>query len=102
MREAGYRIIKGKGYTSFGIATAIVRICAAIVRDEQAVLPVSALITGELGMSDLYLSLPCIIGAQGVDRVLSSSLPTDELTALQASATALGHAMEQLTNDAIR
>jgi L-lactate dehydrogenase len=96
VREAGYRIIAGKGYTSFGIATAIVRICEAIVRDEQAVLPVSALLTGELGLSDLYLSLPCIIGARGVERILAPDLPADELAALHASASVLRAAMTQL------
>jgi L-lactate dehydrogenase len=96
VREAGYRIIAGKGYTSFGIATAIVRICEAIVRDEQAVLPVSALLTGELGLSDLYLSLPCIIGARGVERILTPELPADELAALHASAGVLRAAMTQL------
>ncbi|MCY7280549.1 MAG: L-lactate dehydrogenase [Sphingomonas bacterium] len=102
VREAGYRIIEGKGYTSFGIATAIVQICEAIVRDEQAVLPVSAFLTGELGISDLYLSLPCIIGAQGIHRVLPLNLPADEQTALNASAAALGHAMEQSLIDPVR
>lgn len=97
VREAGYRIIAGKGYTSFGIATAIVRICEAIVRDEQAVLPVSAMLTGEMGISELYLSLPCIIGAKGVERILKLDLPTDELAALQASASALRAAMTQLS-----
>ena len=96
VRAAGYRIIAGKGYTSFGIATAIVRICEAIVRDEQAVLPVSALLTGELGISDLYLSLPCIIGAGGVERILTPDLPNGELAALHASADALRTAMAQL------
>ena len=40
VRTAGYRIIKGKGYTSFGVGTAIVRICEAILRDERSALPV--------------------------------------------------------------
>ncbi|MCY7280320.1 MAG: L-lactate dehydrogenase [Sphingomonas bacterium] len=102
VRKAGYRIIEGKGYTSFGIATAIVQICEAIVRDEQAVLPVSAFLTGELGLSDLYLSLPCIIGAQGIHRVLPLNLPADEQTALNASAAALRHAMEQSLIDPVR
>ncbi len=96
VREAGYRIIAGKGYTSFGIATAIVRICEAIVRDEQAILPVSALLTGELGISDVYVSLPCIIGARGVERILELDLSADELCSLHASAAALHGAMAQL------
>ena len=96
VRDAGYRIIEGKGYTSFGIATAIVRICEAIVRDEQSVLPVSVLLNGELGIADLYLSLPCIIGAQGVERILPLDLPASELAALQASAAALRNAIKHL------
>jgi L-lactate dehydrogenase len=99
VRKAGYRIIEGKGYTSFGIATAIVRICEAIVRDEQAVLPVSAFTSGDLGGPGLYLSLPCIIGARGVERVLSLELPANERAALHASAAALQDAMLQLPMD---
>lgn len=92
VRDAGYRIIAGKGYTSFGIATAIVRICEAIVRDEQAILPVSTLLTGEMGLCDLCLSLPCIIGTNGVERILELDLPADELGSLHASAAALSGA----------
>ena len=99
VRTAAYRIIEGKGYTSFGIATAIVRICEAIVRDEQSVLPVSAFVTGELGMADLYISLPCIVGARGVERILSPDLPGGELAALHASAAALRSATEHLSID---
>ena len=54
--EAAYRIIAGKGYTSFGIATAAVRICEAIIRDEHVVLPVSSLLTGQFGISDIFIS----------------------------------------------
>ena len=96
VRDAGYTIIAGKGYTSFGIATAIVRICEAIVRDEQAVLPVSTLMTGELGISDVYLSLPCVIGASGVERILPLDLPPMELAALRGSAEVLRAAFTQI------
>ena len=93
VRGAAYEIIGGKGYTSFGVATAIVRICEAIVRDEHAVLPVSTLISGQLGIEGLYFSLPCVLGAGGVERVLLPDLSTDEVTAMQHSAAVLGDAM---------
>jgi L-lactate dehydrogenase len=96
VREAGYRILAGKGYTSFGVATAIVRICEAIIRDERAVLPVSALLTGEFGITDLYLSLPCILGAEGVERVLVPDLSTAEQGALHRSAEVIRQAMANL------
>lgn len=96
MRDAAYEIVGGKGYTSFGIATAIVRICEAIVRDERAVLPVSTMLTGQLGIDDLYLSLPCVLGAGGVQRVLLPQLSAEEIAAFQASAAALRRAMPDL------
>jgi L-lactate dehydrogenase len=89
VKDAGYRIIKAKGYTSFGIATAIVRICEAIVRDEQVILPVSSLLTGQYGIYDTYLSLPCIIGKEGIVRVLEPDLSPGERAALANSAAAL-------------
>jgi L-lactate dehydrogenase len=96
VRDAGYRIIKGKGYTSFGVATAIVRICEAIIRDEHAVLPVSAMLSGQFDISDLYLSLPCILGAEGIVQVLTPELSDDEVAALLASAATLRSAYETL------
>lgn len=96
VREAGYRIIGGKGYTSFGVATAIVRICEAILRDERAILPVSTLLTGQFGIDDLYLSLPCVLGAGGVERILAPELDAAEETALRGSAAALRAALATL------
>jgi L-lactate dehydrogenase len=101
VRDAAYRIIKGKGYTSFGVATAIVRICEAIIRDERAVLPVSAMLTGEFGIADLYLSLPCILGAEGVVKVLIPELSDPEVAALLTSAAALRSAYDALPRDEV-
>ena len=87
--RAGYNISDGKGYTSFGIAAAIVRICEAIERDERVVLPVSIMTSGQYGIEGVYLSLPCIVGAAGILRVLIPELTDHERTALSASADAL-------------
>ena len=87
--RAGYTINHGKGYTSFGVASAIVRICEAVQRDERVVLPVSTRLSGQFGVDDLYLSLPCVIGAAGVLRVLTPDLSSDERDALLVSADAL-------------
>lgn len=89
VRDAAYQIIAGKGYTSFGVATAAVRICEAIVRDERVVLPVSSLLGGQLGITDLYLSLPCLLGAEGVEQILVPDLDDAELAALRRSADAM-------------
>lgn len=87
--RAAYRISDGKGYTSFGVATAIVRICEAIHRDERVVLPVSTLLTGQYGIDGIYLSVPCLIGAGGIMRVLTPDLTDDEAAALRRSGEVL-------------
>jgi L-lactate dehydrogenase len=87
--RAGYTINHGKGYTSFGVASAIVRICEAVQRDERVVLPVGTRLTGQFGIENLYLSLPCLIGAAGVLRVLIPDLAAGERAALLGSADAL-------------
>ncbi|PZU01452.1 MAG: L-lactate dehydrogenase [Brevundimonas sp.] len=97
VRDAGYDIVKGKGYTSYGVATAIVRICEAIIRDERAVLPVSTQLTGQYGFSGLCLSLPCIIGAEGVEKILAPELDPHEVAALATSAEVLRTAFESLS-----
>lgn len=94
VRQAAYRIVKGKGYTSFGVATAVVRICEAIVRDEQAILPVSAMLNGQYGVSDLYLSLPCILGAAGVERILEPALTETEIANFRRSADVVRAALD--------
>lgn len=96
VRQAGYRIVAGKGYTSFGVATATVRICEAILRDEKAVLPVSTLLAGQYGIADIFLSLPCILGAGGAERILTPALTTEEVAALQGSAAVLADALRAL------
>lgn len=96
VREAGYRIVSGKGYTSFGIATAVVRICEAIIRNEQTVLPVSTLLTGEFGISGVFISLPCILGAGGVERILLPTLTIDEHSALHRSAETIRQSLVTL------
>jgi L-lactate dehydrogenase len=96
VRDAGYKIVASKGYTSFGVATATVRICEAILRDEKAILPVSTLMTGQYGISDIFLSLPCLLGAGGVERVLAPELSAEETVALVASAETLKAALAML------
>lgn len=97
VREAAYRIIAGKGHTSFGVATAIVRICEAVLRDERAVLPVSTMLTGQFGIEGIYLSLPCLLGGGGVERILEPELHDDEIESLRSSAVTLGEALSILT-----
>lgn len=89
VRDSAYNIIAKKGATYYGVAMAVARIAAAIVKNEHAVLPVSVPLHGEYGIEGVHLSIPAIVGVDGVEKVLTISLSYDELARLRASADAL-------------
>lgn len=78
LRQAAYEIIQGKGATYYAIALALRRITESILRDEHSILTVSTYIQGTYGVEDLYLSLPCILGRKGVEKVIPLELNMEE------------------------
>ena len=96
VRNAAYEVIRRKGATNFAIAASLTRIIEAIVRDESSVLTVSTLVQGEYGLRDVCLSLPAIVGREGVQRVLPVPLAPEEVAALQRSAEAIRSACAAL------
>jgi L-lactate dehydrogenase len=96
VRSAAPDIIRHKGYTSFAIASCVARICEAILRDEHAVLPVSTLLQGEYGIEGVYLSVPCIIGRAGIERVIEIPLDESERAGLHASAQVLRQSLREV------
>lgn len=89
IRQAAPEVVKRKGHTAYAIGLAIQRICEAVLRNEQAVLAVSTLLQGEYGLSEVYLGTPCVIGKNGVERVIALDLDADEQAGLDASAETL-------------
>lgn len=89
VRDSAYEIIKRKGATYYGIAMAVARIAECIVKDEQAVLPVSVILEGEYGLSGLALSIPSVVGKHGVEKILEIPLNDKEDEALHQSAQQL-------------
>ncbi|MGP6086798.1 L-lactate dehydrogenase [Antarctobacter jejuensis] len=89
VRRAAYTIFEGKGATWYGIGAGLARITRAIVRDEQAVLSVSVVEEEVLGVPKVALSLPRLVGGQGVSATLWPDLDTGETDALRRSATLL-------------
>ncbi len=65
------------------------RIAECIVKDERSVLPVSVVLEGEYGLEDLCLSIPSIVGQDGVEKVLEIPLAPREKSALLSSAQQL-------------
>ena len=89
VKKSAYRIIERKGATYYGIAMAVLRICEAVVRDEKSILPVSAALHGEFGIEEVTLSVPAIVGKEGVEKIVPVSLSEDERTRLLYSADVL-------------
>ena len=77
------------GHEPRAIATSVNRLCEYIIRDTDAVMTVSGMLHNQYGISDVCLSLPTVIGARGVERVLPVSLNDSELSSLHASARAV-------------
>jgi L-lactate dehydrogenase len=94
--QAGYQVLRGKGYTNYGIALAAARIIEAVLYDEHQVLPVSSLLTGYAGISDVCLSVPSVVNRTGVLKVLPVPLSEDERVGLQHSARAVRAVIDQL------
>ena len=87
--DSAYRIIEGKGATNYAIALAGSRIIEAILKDERRILPVSRLLDGYRGISDICLSVPTVVGRRGAEHQLEIPMSDDEQASLRRSADAL-------------
>ena len=88
--RAAYKVIEGKGSTNYAIGISGARIAEAFLGGQNAVLPVSTTIAGELyGFKDVALSLPTIVNREGIQRVLEVPMSEAELAQLKASAEAI-------------
>ncbi len=77
-RKGGYVTFAGKGCTEYAVSNCTARICAAIFHNEHAVLSISTLMTGQYGEEGVFTSLPCVIGANGVEQVFTLDLSEAE------------------------
>ncbi|GAA1155843.1 L-lactate dehydrogenase [Nesterenkonia sandarakina] len=89
VRNAAYQVIAGKGATNYAIGLSAVRIVEAVLGDEHAILPVSSVLDGFLGIHGVALSIPTVVSARGVQPVTSTPFAENEAQALRESARAL-------------
>lgn len=84
--KTAYEVMDAKGWTNTGIASGAIRLAQAVFFDEKSVVPVSVPLTGEYGLTDVALSLPSVVGKDGVEKRLALPLPDDELELLHKSS----------------
>jgi malate dehydrogenase len=84
------------GSAYYAPAAAAVQMAEAILKDQKRVVPVSAYLAGEYGLKDLFFGVPVILGAGGVEKILSLKLSKEEEAMLQKSAAAVAKTRDDL------
>lgn len=95
VKNSAYEIIEKKKATYYGVAMAVKRICEAIVRNEKSILPISSMMNGEFGISGISLSMPAIVGKNGVETHVPIQLNEKEILKLKESAKTLQDILNQ-------
>ena len=95
-RDAAYKIIERKGATFYAIGAGLLEVVKAVVRDENAVLPVGSAIENLYGISDVSFGMPTIVGKNGAQQVLPLPLDDEEIEKLQRSASVLKQTLESV------
>jgi L-lactate dehydrogenase len=96
VRRAAYHIIDGKGATYYGIGSAIARIVEVILQDERSILTVCTPMAEVAGVKNVTVSLPNLVGGEGIIQTFFPNLNANEMDALRASAQVVHSVIEQL------
>ncbi|WP_216379401.1 L-lactate dehydrogenase [Arcanobacterium phocae] len=94
--NSAYKIIEGKGATNYAIGVAGARIVEAVLNNQRAILPVSSVLNGSFGVEDVALAVPCIVGANGVERPIEFPMDSVERARFDASVEALAAAQKTI------
>ena len=97
-RNGGAEIVNllGNGSAYYAPAAAMVEMAEAILKDQKRILPSIAYLEGEYGYNDLYLGVPTLLGANGIEKIFELELTEKEKAALDVSAEAVRNVMNAL------
>lgn len=96
VKNSAYEIISRKSATYYGVAMAVRRICEVIIRDEKSILPVSVMMHGEHGIENVVLSMPAIVGKNGIETKVPISLNEEEKKKLVESGKILKELLDEI------
>ena len=85
----GWVTFSGKYCTEYGIATTAARMAHIVLHDEKAIMPASAELCGEYGESGLFAGVPCVLGANGVERIVELPLTAEEQAQFHACCSGI-------------
>ncbi|WP_026693681.1 malate dehydrogenase [Peribacillus kribbensis] len=97
-RKGGAEIVNllGNGSAYYAPAASLVEMSEAILKDQRRVLPSIAYLEGEYGFEGIYLGVPTVLGANGIEQIFELELTEDEKAALQKSAGSVKNVMSVL------
>jgi malate dehydrogenase len=95
-RDGGAEIVKllERGSAFYAPAASAIAMAESYLRDKKRVLPCAAWLTGQYGVKDLYVGVPVVIGAGGVEKVVEIALSTEEKAAFDKSCAAVRDLIE--------
>lgn len=96
-RRAAYEIIQRKGSTYYAIGLALLSVVEAVLRNQHTVLTVCSTLRGHLGIDSVALSLPSIVGGEGVEEVLNIKVSDDEEAGFRKSAGILKERLAEVS-----
>lgn len=98
-RNGGAEIVNllGNGSAYYAPAAALIEMAEAILKDQKRILPSIALLEGEYGYENIYLGVPTLLGANGIEKIFELELTDKEKAALDNSANAVKAVMEVLS-----
>jgi L-lactate dehydrogenase len=96
VRRAAYHIIEGKGATYYGIGSAVARIVEVILQDERSLLTVCTPMPDVAGVKDVTVSLPNLVGGEGIIQTFFPKLSENETNALRTSAQVIRSLIDEL------
>jgi len=89
-RKGGGEIVGLLGYSGYyAPASATVSMVESILKDKKRVIPCATYLTGQYGYQDLFIGVPCVLGAKGIERVIEMKLGDEEKAMLDHSAQAV-------------
>lgn len=96
VRDSAYEIIKRKGATYYGVAISVAHIASCIINNTHTMLPLSSELEGEYGIKGIALSVPSIVGREGIEKVLEIHLSKKEHEQLENSAKIIKDIVDKL------
>lgn len=99
VKNAAYEVINRKGATAFSVAAVLTRIVEAFLKDEKTILSVSTLLNDYYGVNETYLSVPTIVGKNGVEKVLNIEFSEEEKEKFVSSANLMKQYIDRINEN---